>query len=38
MKTALREAGFTQIDIFGGLDGRPYDQNALSLVARAAVK
>jgi SAM-dependent methyltransferase len=37
MKTALHRAGFTTIDIFGGLDGRPYDQNALSLVARAAI-
>ncbi len=37
MKSVLRKAGFTKIDIFGGLDGRPYDQNALSLVARATV-
>ena len=37
MKAALRRAGFTKIDFFGGLDGRPYDQNALSLVARASV-
>ncbi len=36
IKRALGEAGFTDIYIFGGLDGSPYDQNAKSLVALAS--
>lgn len=35
MKAALAEAGFDRITLRGGLDGRPYDQNAESLVAVA---
>jgi SAM-dependent methyltransferase len=35
MKLALKEAGFARIEIFGGLDGRPYDEKAESLVAVA---
>lgn len=35
MKKTLGEAGFGSVDIFGGLDGRPYDDKAESLVARA---
>ncbi len=31
----LAEAGFSDIRLFGGLDGSPYDQNAKSLVALA---
>ena len=35
MKQALAEAGFTSVAIFGGLDGKPYDEKADSLVAVA---
>lgn len=35
LKRALFEAGFSSVRIFGGLDGRAYDHNALSLVALA---
>ena len=35
LKKALFEAGFSSVRIFGGLDGRAYDHNALSLVALA---
>lgn len=35
MKNALKEAGFATVDIYGGLDGRPYDDKADSLVAVA---
>ena len=31
----LKECGFGAVDIFGGLDGAPYDQNASRLVAVA---
>jgi SAM-dependent methyltransferase len=34
---ALSEAGFSDIRLFGGLDGSPYDQDARSLVALARV-
>ncbi len=37
MKNALKEAGFASVDIFGGLDGRPYDDKADSLVAVARI-
>ena len=37
MKQALREAGFASSELFGGLDGRPYDEKAESLVAVARV-
>ncbi|MHB0896318.1 MAG: class I SAM-dependent methyltransferase [Spirochaetales bacterium] len=37
MKQALREAGFASSEIFGGLDGRRYDEKAESLVAIARV-
>ena len=37
MKQALREAGFASAEIFGGLDGRRYDEKAESLVAIARV-
>jgi SAM-dependent methyltransferase len=37
MKQALREAGFVSAEVFGGLDGRPYDEKAESLVAIARV-
>ncbi|WP_406351728.1 hypothetical protein OHB56_04460 [Streptomyces sp. NBC_01635] len=30
------EAGFDRVEIFGGSDGRPYDENAERLVLRAA--
>jgi SAM-dependent methyltransferase len=35
MRKCLEQAGFRSIEIFGGLDGRPYDEKALSLVAVA---
>ncbi len=35
MKKAIKEAGFASVEIFGGLDGRPYDEKAESLVAVA---
>jgi len=35
MKIALAAAGFGSVDILGGLDGRPYDDKAESLVALA---
>jgi len=35
MKKAMKEAGFASVEIFGGLDGRPYDEKAESLVAVA---
>lgn len=31
----LRDAGFAAVDVFGGLDGRPYDHEAVRLVALA---
>ncbi len=35
MRKSLEQAGFRSITIMGGLDGRPYDEEALSLVAVA---
>ena len=35
MKESLKKAGFASAAIFGGLDGRPYDDKAESLVAVA---
>lgn len=35
MKLAMKSAGFASVEIFGGLDGRPYDEKAESLVAVA---
>lgn len=35
MRASLLEAGFESVDIFGDLDGSPYDQRAKSLVALA---
>lgn len=35
MKMAITKAGFASVEIFGGLDGRPYDEKAESLVAVA---
>lgn len=37
MLRALRLAGFSRASIFGGLDGRPYDESAETLVALAGV-
>jgi hypothetical protein len=31
----MKEAGFASVEIFGGLDGRPYDEKAERLVAAA---
>lgn len=31
----MEEAGFGRVEIFGGFDGRPYDENAERLVLRA---
>lgn len=38
MKLALAEAGFAAVSIFGGLDGKPYDEKADSLVAVARTR
>lgn len=35
MRSILERAGFSRVEIYGALDGRPYDQNAISLVAVA---
>lgn len=35
MRNALHAAGFSRVSIFGALDGRPYDQDAQTLVAVA---
>lgn len=35
MVQALKSAGFSSVSIFGGFDGRPYDNHAQSLVALA---
>jgi hypothetical protein len=35
LREALLEAGFSKVEIFGGLDGSPYDQSATCLVALA---
>jgi SAM-dependent methyltransferase len=35
MRAALRAAGFSEVEILGGLDGSPYDRGAKSLVALA---
>jgi len=32
---ALRQAGFSKIELFGNLDGDPYDNNAERLIALA---
>ncbi|MFH8349689.1 class I SAM-dependent methyltransferase [Streptomyces sp. NPDC018045] len=36
LRRMAEEAGFEDIEIFGGFDGRPYDQDAERLVLRAA--
>jgi SAM-dependent methyltransferase len=35
LRAALRDAGFANVQLLGGLDGRPYDHEALRLVAVA---
>ena len=35
LRTMIQEAGFSQVRQYGGMDGIPYDQNALSLIALA---
>ncbi|QNP66895.1 class I SAM-dependent methyltransferase [Streptomyces genisteinicus] len=35
LRAMLREAGFGEIEVYGGFDGRPYDQDAERLVLRA---
>ncbi|MFH9013540.1 hypothetical protein ACH4C6_19430 [Streptomyces sp. NPDC017943] len=35
LRRMAEEAGFGQVEIFGGFDGRPYDENAERLVLRA---
>jgi len=35
MKEALENAGFGAVSLYGGLDGRKYDEKALTLVAVA---
>lgn len=35
LRRMVEEAGFGQVEIFGGFDGRPYDENAERLVLRA---
>lgn len=36
LRAMVREAGFEEVEVFGGFDGRPYDQDAERLVVRAA--
>ncbi|GAA2564251.1 MULTISPECIES: class I SAM-dependent methyltransferase [Streptomyces] len=35
LRSMAEEAGFGRVEIFGGFDGRPYDENAERLVLRA---
>ncbi|MFH8804308.1 class I SAM-dependent methyltransferase [Streptomyces sp. NPDC017936] len=35
LRRMTREAGFGRVEVFGGFDGRPYDENAERLVLRA---
>ncbi|MEU7313014.1 class I SAM-dependent methyltransferase [Streptomyces sp. NPDC007083] len=35
LRRMVEEAGFSRVEIFGGFDGRPYDENADRLVLRA---
>ncbi|MER6056211.1 class I SAM-dependent methyltransferase [Streptomyces albidoflavus] len=35
LREMATEAGFTDVEIFGGFDGRPYDENAERLILRA---
>jgi SAM-dependent methyltransferase len=35
LRRMVEEAGFGRVEIFGGFDGRPYDENAERLVLRA---
>ncbi|AJP00575.1 methyltransferase [Streptomyces cyaneogriseus subsp. noncyanogenus] len=35
LRRLVREAGFGRVEVFGGFDGRPYDENAERLVLRA---
>ncbi|MGW1377481.1 class I SAM-dependent methyltransferase [Streptomyces sp. NPDC002446] len=35
LRAMLREAGFEEVEVFGGFDGRPYDQDAERLILRA---
>jgi SAM-dependent methyltransferase len=37
MREILSEAGFRSIEIFGGLDGRAYDERAMTMVALARI-
>ena len=38
LKTLLLESGFHQVDVFGSIDGAPYDQDAKRLVLFALKK
>jgi hypothetical protein len=33
LRSLLYRAGFSDVELYGGWDGRPYDQNALALIA-----
>ncbi|MGW6915111.1 hypothetical protein ACWGB8_15050 [Kitasatospora sp. NPDC054939] len=35
LRAMLAGAGFAGIEVFGGFDGRPYDENAERLIVRA---
>lgn len=35
LRQLVRQAGFERIEVFGGFDGRPYDQDAERLIVRA---
>ncbi|MFI7139724.1 hypothetical protein ACIBQ5_18750 [Streptomyces massasporeus] len=35
LRCMAQEAGFGRVEVFGGLDGRRYDENAERLVLRA---
>ncbi|MER8226381.1 class I SAM-dependent methyltransferase [Streptomyces sp. NPDC094143] len=35
LRRMVEEAGFSRVEVFGGFDGRPYDENAERLILRA---
>ncbi|MFJ3446463.1 hypothetical protein ACIPM2_35455 [Streptomyces sp. NPDC086081] len=35
LRRMVEEAGFGRVEVFGGFDGRPYDENAERLILRA---
>ncbi|MGC5040314.1 hypothetical protein ACPXCS_26210 [Streptomyces sp. DT190] len=35
LRRMVAEVGFGRVEVFGGFDGRPYDENAERLILRA---